>query len=303
MPMPQLRLTSALHAGAACAQAYGRGSRYFKIVQMLEKVLLVCVALYVSDAVFSHLKGVAGGLVVVCITCMTAFARPFADWSEDAMEIMQRLTNSVNVLSSLSVVFNVLPKQAVAFLLIGANGANMVVFVLLVAIMPIRVCISNSRVRRRKAKQEQEMARRRQEQEMAKAQAKEQAKAQAAAAAPPPTSPGTASPTTGVASPVHVELSVIHPAAAAGGQFRIMADEPLSADADEDADLGDDEGDAKLDMEGDGEVDVFADDVDDEYDGKPTGGDEFEEDEVDGYNPRASVDLGSQGIGLAAAAR
>lgn len=84
-------------------QAYGRKQRFYKVLQMFERLAFVVVTLFVPFALQRQIKLFIGDgiLFVIGIVAM----HPFADEWENIMDRFSRLTNIINVSVAIGVTF------------------------------------------------------------------------------------------------------------------------------------------------------------------------------------------------------
>lgn len=126
-------------------QAYQRKSRFVKILQMVEKLALVCIALYVPARILKESKVLVSTSVVGAAALTSGVLRPFNDGFEDIIDLVSRVANTVNIGVSLGLNTGHITDWLASILLIGFNGANVGMFAFSVIITPIRACLARRR--------------------------------------------------------------------------------------------------------------------------------------------------------------
>ncbi|KAJ5068520.1 leucine rich repeat protein [Anaeramoeba ignava] len=141
-----------------CAQSYlysgySRKFRYYKSIQMIEKFLLLLLAL------FFILKVRAIGAVVVSVlfTLFALITRPFSDSLESVMDDFSRVVNSLNIVGGLMLVFKVLPDSVAAVILVLINAIGMGGMFLMTVFSPLRSYCLNIKIKDILEKEAQEM--------------------------------------------------------------------------------------------------------------------------------------------------
>lgn len=281
--------------GCARTQAYSRQARYYKLMQMAQKLLMVCITLFVSENIFGSTKLLLGTGAVVATSLLAGLRRPFANGMENFMDVVQQATNAVNALAAVTLNYQWLRDEITALALIGSNLVNVGTFVVCVIITPILLCRARGRYARRKRQAQQEMQllqakqlqlkKAQQESEVAEKEAEvsgdmvvavkeAEAEAEAEAAA------GSAA--TAASAAVHSRPAAARPGAAersilmvdvVAGEEGVQGDEEVE-DAEEQSEDSDEES----------EADVDVDNAHDEL-----AGEEEEEDEADAYDAVSDV--------------
>ena len=126
--------------------------RFWKIIQMAQKLLLIVISLFIP-AVWGELKQakvVSSGMVIVVTTSLVIFARPYNDKLEDVMDATAGLSNTINALVAIGLVYEWvwLTSERSDIILLVANGCTLFAFAVALVFVPLRAY--------RHAKKEQE---------------------------------------------------------------------------------------------------------------------------------------------------
>ena len=119
--------------------AYTRKQRYFKLVQLLEKLLLLVITLYLLT--LGSVQEILGTAVVGIFLGLTVIFQPFSDFMEDLMDIVARAANSLNAGILTMLKFNV--DFPAAICLFAVNGAAVSFILFNFVSYPIRSCLNN----------------------------------------------------------------------------------------------------------------------------------------------------------------
>lgn len=124
-------------------QAYRRRWKFYKIYQMLEKLALLGITLYTPQTSFDSSKtwkrlayatAVAGfGLA------LSVFSHAFQDTLEAGLDVTSRFANLANCGVALIMAVGLhFPAYAINICMIGANGINVLMFIVCLTVGPIR---------------------------------------------------------------------------------------------------------------------------------------------------------------------
>ena len=140
-------------ASTSLYAAYEYDWRFWKIIQLVQNLLLVCISLFVPRTIglisqarlFLGTFAIGGCFLFVC--CVL----PYYDSWEDGMEIAAGFANTVTVLVALGLQYEVawLTTARSNAILLGANITAMAAFIIAVVFVPFRIC----RQKRRHKKQ------------------------------------------------------------------------------------------------------------------------------------------------------
>eukprot|EP01029_Cantina_marsupialis_P015371 TRINITY_DN3372_c0_g1_i4.p1 TRINITY_DN3372_c0_g1~~TRINITY_DN3372_c0_g1_i4.p1 ORF type:complete len:1209 (+),score=474.73 TRINITY_DN3372_c0_g1_i4:256-3882(+) len=129
---------------------YQRRHRYYKILQMAEKLALVCISLYVPYAEDSA-KLIASDVMLGLVTIFTFLSMPFNDSFEDCIELAARFANTVNIFALMSAKEDWLNEHTLFTFLIIANGLAVCIFVFAIVSTPIRKFIYKRKFKKQRA--------------------------------------------------------------------------------------------------------------------------------------------------------
>eukprot|EP00475_Leptophrys_vorax_P003855 TRINITY_DN1224_c0_g1_i1.p2 TRINITY_DN1224_c0_g1~~TRINITY_DN1224_c0_g1_i1.p2 ORF type:complete len:609 (-),score=179.42 TRINITY_DN1224_c0_g1_i1:77-1903(-) len=132
-PMPQTYLYA----------AYERKFRYFKILQMFQKLSVVVITMFIPTTITFLKVAIASGLLSSFTIVSVAF-RPFNDQYEDWMDIFSQATNTVNMFIALLLKLGWDNSTLSGGFLILINVVTLVVFVLVIIGGMIRKCRSKA---------------------------------------------------------------------------------------------------------------------------------------------------------------
>ena len=108
--------------------AYERRFRFFKLLQMFQKLAIIIVTIFVPKELFSSAKLIVGNAVVGFFALLTLMSRPFQDDFEDVMEIFSQISNTVNIGVALGLESNWIPSFIATITLFLMNGITFIVF-------------------------------------------------------------------------------------------------------------------------------------------------------------------------------
>eukprot|EP00753_Platysulcus_tardus_P007329 PLAT15137.1.p1 GENE.PLAT15137.1~~PLAT15137.1.p1 ORF type:complete len:2194 (+),score=1373.13 PLAT15137.1:84-6584(+) len=136
--------------------SYSRKMRFTKILQMMEKLLLVLITLFVAQGdaadASNTLRLVAGNIVIAASALFAIIMRPFNDGLEDLMDIVARVGNFANVGIALALkTTTFMTPQLATFGLFLFNGANAAFAVFGLLATPIRACLAARKYQRQLA--------------------------------------------------------------------------------------------------------------------------------------------------------
>jgi len=132
-PMPQTYLYA----------AYERRFRYFKILQMFQKLLVVVITMFIPTVVSYTKVAIASGLLGAFSVISITF-RPFNDQHEDWMDILSQSTNTVNMFIALLLKLGWSNSTLSGGFLIFINLATLILFFLVMISGLIRKCRAKS---------------------------------------------------------------------------------------------------------------------------------------------------------------
>ena len=133
--------------------------RYWKIVQMMEKLVLIVIALFVPQqwGALQQAAVVSSGAVILLTTGLVVSARPYNDLLEDVMDGMAGAANTVNALVAISLVYALqwMTSERADIILLLANGATIAAFIIAFTVVPIRA-YRHAKLQKQKETKEQE---------------------------------------------------------------------------------------------------------------------------------------------------
>jgi len=132
-PMPQTYLYA----------AYERRFRYFKILQMFQKLLVVVITMFIPTVVSYTKVAIASGLLGAFSVISITF-RPFNDQHEDWMDILSQSTNTVNMFIALLLKLGWSNSTMSGGFLILINLVTLILFFLVMISGLIRKCRAKS---------------------------------------------------------------------------------------------------------------------------------------------------------------
>jgi len=150
-PMPQTYLYA----------AYERRFRYFKILQMFQKLFVVVVTMFIPTVVSFMKVAIASGLLSAFSVISITF-RPFNDQHEDWMDILSQSTNTLNMFIALLLKLGWSNSTMSGGFLILINLVTLLLFFLVMISGLIRKCrakksAKKSKGRRAKARRRKEL--------------------------------------------------------------------------------------------------------------------------------------------------
>jgi Leucine-rich repeat (LRR) protein len=120
---------------------YERSRKFQKIVQMLLKLVLLIVTIFIGFGVFQPLVAFC---VIAVFFLWNLWRRPMADDLEDVMDLMAQFANTLTALIGWLLADGTFPTSLDANLcLIVVNGANVIHMVAHFLIFPIRTCLAS----------------------------------------------------------------------------------------------------------------------------------------------------------------
>ncbi len=129
-----------------CGQASKRPFRYYKIVQMVEKLALLIVTLYTPLDSKRWIRLAVATVVALTSSVVAVGGQPLGDVLEVTLDSTSRLTNLANAGISLWLDLNpLLSSTLVNVVLIGANGFNLAAFLFVLLGGPVRYVLVNRR--------------------------------------------------------------------------------------------------------------------------------------------------------------
>jgi len=147
-PMPQTYLYA----------AYERRFRYFKIIQMAQKLTVVIITMFVPSTVAVVKAGLCGGVLTTYVI-VSAIFQPFNDNLEDIMDIISTATNSFNALMAMILSASKVNSTLMGSLLIIVNVSVLVIMVLSLLYAPIRKWRAKRRAKKALKEKDQENSR------------------------------------------------------------------------------------------------------------------------------------------------
>ena len=133
--------------------------RFWKIIQMGEKFVLIIISLFVPDAwgLLKQAKVVSSGAVIGLTAGLVIATRPYNDKLEDVMDGMAGVSNLINSAVAIALVYNLswLTSSRADIILLVANGATITAFVIAFTFVPFRA-YRHAAVEKEKEKKEQE---------------------------------------------------------------------------------------------------------------------------------------------------
>ena len=116
--------------------------RFWKIIQMLQKLLLIIISLFIP-AVWGELKQakvVSAGVVILVTTTLVVTARPYNDKLEDVMDAMAGSSNMINALVAIGLSYELawLTSERSNIILLVANGCTLFSFAVALVFVPLR---------------------------------------------------------------------------------------------------------------------------------------------------------------------
>ena len=143
--------------------------RFWKIIQMMEKFVLIIIALFVPAVwgLLQQAKVVSSGVVIGVTAALVISARPYNDLLEDVMDGMAGVSNFINAGVAIALVYELewLTSERADIILFIANGATMGAFVIAFTVVPLRAWRHAKRDRQREQKEQEGKERERQERE------------------------------------------------------------------------------------------------------------------------------------------
>jgi hypothetical protein len=122
--------------------AYEKKWRYYKILQMMQKLAVLVITDFVSQQDVAFLKMWAGTALQGVFTVLAVALRPFSDGFESLMDISSQVVNFVNILAALGVSMAWLSDSMATIGLFVFNIAAMAFFTLNMFATPIRACLA-----------------------------------------------------------------------------------------------------------------------------------------------------------------
>ena len=154
--------------------------RFWKIIQMGEKLVLIIIALFVPAVwgLLQQAKVVASGVVIGTTAALVISARPYNDLLEDVMDGMAGVSNLINAGVAIALVYELewLTSDRADIILLVANGATLGAFVIAFTVVPLRALNHAKRDREKEQKEQEGKDKERQERE-AKREKREKDKA------------------------------------------------------------------------------------------------------------------------------
>lgn len=131
-PMPQTYLFG----------AYERRFRYYKIFQMLQKVFVVLITVFLPSAAWASLRVILGTCLVGSFAFLSMVFTPFNDALEDMMDIMSHCTNFLNIGVALLLQTRLVDKFSAGLVLVLVNATIMFLLILLIIGIPLRAYLA-----------------------------------------------------------------------------------------------------------------------------------------------------------------
>jgi len=177
-------------ASTSLYAAYEYPYRFWKIFQLAQALLLVCISLFVPATWggFDQPRLLLGLLVIATCLGAAAFIRPYYDNYENWMEILAGMANLITVFVALGLEYHLswLTTSRADTILLVANVAACAAFVLVIVIVPFRIWRQKRRARKAAKDAERrirELNKRKAEERKKKAAARKAAKEEADKAA------------------------------------------------------------------------------------------------------------------------
>ena len=128
-PLPQTYLYS----------AYERQFRYYKILQMAQKLFVIIITLFVPISWFTYIKPLAGTGIQGLFCVIAMVFRPFSDKFEDYMDIGSQFANTINLLAALGLTMGFLNDTVSTIGLFIANCGAIALFIFNIFSTPLRL--------------------------------------------------------------------------------------------------------------------------------------------------------------------
>ena len=121
-------------------QPYSYAHRYYKVVTLVQKLVLLMIQLFVPPQIIANLKMIMGSIFVMVGASLASLQQPFSDSMESMMEMSSQITNAINILVGLGIASGIpwLQDWVGNALLFTVNGINISVFLTTLVISPIR---------------------------------------------------------------------------------------------------------------------------------------------------------------------
>jgi Leucine-rich repeat (LRR) protein len=123
---------------------YSYKMRYYKLVSMAQKLILVAVLLFVPPRIIRGAKMWVGAGVVFLQTVLALLYHPFSDGMETLMEIFAGGTNVINCLVGLAITYGVGNETIQDIILFTFNFLNLAVILFTLFIAPVRTYLFRS---------------------------------------------------------------------------------------------------------------------------------------------------------------
>ena len=225
-------------ASTSLYAAYEYDWRFWKIIQLVQNLLLVCISLFVPTTIGSieQARVFLGAFAIGGFFLFAAWVRPYYDSWEDGMEVFAGLANTVTVMVALGLQYKLswLTPDLSNAILLAANIAAVVAFVVAIVIVPCRIW-KHKKMHKKQEKEAEERIKALNEDNKKQREAKraaarklklqqqQQQQQQAAAAAQQAQGSVSAPPAVAAAAAAHSSKSAVAPSPAAPGQQVQMA--------------------------------------------------------------------------------
>ena len=145
-------------ASTSLYSAYEYDWRFWKIIQLVQNLCLVCISLFVPSTLglITEARIFLGCFAIGGFFLFACWVRPYYDSWEDGMEIMAGFANTVTILVALGLQYRMswLTSSRANAILFAANITAVFAFIVAIIIVPFRVC--RQRRRHKKATKEAE---------------------------------------------------------------------------------------------------------------------------------------------------
>lgn len=149
-------------ASTSLYSSYEYRWRFWRLLQLAQNLLLVCISLFVPKRIGGISEGrVVLGAIAICGSfSFAAVVRPYYDSWEDAMEIFAGLANTVTVLVAVGLQYKLhwlMVEDRSSTILLVANIAAVVAFCVALVIVPCRIWRNNRKQKKATAESEARM--------------------------------------------------------------------------------------------------------------------------------------------------